>query len=414
MPPQVEWEIRRDAGISMQFTCPQKRSVGLELEGDGHDAFLRLVEWCDVLVMNMSVEAVDELGLGYAQLCARNPGLVYMNMASFGAADGPYRTYRTWGGNLAALAGLTDLVGWPDRPPTGMPISFPDYVSALWGTTAVIAAVLRRDETGAGCEIDLAQYQVAIACIGPTVTAAALGGPEPHATGNRRPGRAPQGVYATRDENRWVAVSVADEAAWRGLGCVEGLGHLADDPRFASLEQRLAHQDELDAELAAWARTRTDWEAAEELQHSGVAAAPVMDHWDVLADHQLAARDFFRVAPSTRFGGEMTYGQAARLPDAPRLATRACPAFGEHTRAVLGGAGLSDDEIDALVAARLAHEMQEPDLHLERPYLHWIPHLARLPWPRSSIDPAAIVFERMAALRAGNPGPDPDPEGGAP
>jgi hypothetical protein len=81
---------------------------------------------------------------------------------------------------------------------------------------------------------------------------------------------------------------------------------------------------------------------------------------------------------------------------------------------VLGGAGLSDDEIDALVAARLAHEMQEPDLHLERPYLHWIPHLARLPWPRSSIDPAAIVFERMAALRAGNPGPDPDPEGGAP
>jgi benzylsuccinate CoA-transferase BbsF subunit len=398
MPPDAPWEVRRDTGTSINgFTCPQKRSVGLELEGEGgRDAFLRLVEHSDVLIMNMSVDAVEELKIGAVDLHAINPRLVFMNMASFGALPGPYRSYRTWGGNLAALSGVTELVGWPDRDPVGMPISFPDYVSALWGATAVIAAILRRDDTGVGCDIDLAQYQVAINCIGPTVTEAQLGGPTPHATGNRAPGRAVQGVYTTRDPDRWVGISATDERAWRALVGVEGLEHLAADPRFASADDRLAHHDELDHQLEQWTSTRTDWEATAELQHAGVAAAPVLDHWDVLADHQLAARRFFRVSPSTRFRGELTYGQAAYLPDTPRVADMAGPAFGEHTREVLLEVGFDGAEIDALLAADVAHEMEHRDLRLERPFLHWVPRVMRLPWPDATVDPARILFDQLA------------------
>jgi benzylsuccinate CoA-transferase BbsF subunit len=399
-PPTMPWSVRRDTGASINcFTSPQKRSVGLEIEGAGYDPFLRLVARSDVLVMNMSYDSVESLKLRFVDLRAVNPSLIYMNMASFGASEGPYRSYRTWGGNLAALAGITALVGWPDRDPTGMPISFPDYVSALWGSTMVVGALLQRDETGEGCEIDLAQYQVAVHCLGPTVTQALLGGPVARASGNRAPGRAVQGVYDSRDADRWVAISALDDETWEALTGIAGLERLAGDVRYASADGRLEYHDEIDAALNEWTRTRTDWDATAELQRAGVPASPVMDHWDVLGDHQLASRRTFRIAGSARFGADLTYGQAAYLPDTPRRSERAGPAFGEHTREVLGEIGCDDAEIDTFMGAGVAHEMPYEDLHLERPFLHWIPRLMCLPWPAAEVvDPAQIVFDRLAGL----------------
>jgi len=398
--------------MALQFTCPEKRSIGLEIDRpEGREVFCALLAHSDVLVMNLGVEAIARLQLSYEDLRDINPGLIYMNMPAFGSAEGPYRTYRTWGGNLSALAGLTQLVGWPDRDPVGMPMSFPDYPSALWGASAVICAILRRDVTGQGCEIDLSQFLVAIACIGPTIAETALGGSAPDSPGNRHSGQAPHGVYPTREPDRWIAVSVPDEASWGGLCTLAGLETLGSDPRFATLAGRLNAQDELDEMLAQWTRGRTAWEAASELQRVGVGASPVQDNWEVLADPQLAARDFFRVLPSRRFTGELSYGQAVVLSETPARHERAAPAFGEHTYEVLHEvAGLNEGQIDAMVESGTAHVMQHPDLHLERPFLHWIPHVMRLPWPPAALDPAAILFEQLAAGE--REAQDPDADGG--
>ena len=406
VPLDTPWEIRRDTGIALNFTCPQKSSLGLEIDGkDGRAAFLRLIERSDVLVMNLAVEAVEHLGLSYEELRKVNPSVISMNMSAFGARDGPYRNYRTWGTNLSALAGLTELIGWPDRDPVGMPISFPDYVSALWGTVAVLCAVLRRDETGSGCDIDLSQFQVAIGCIGPTVLEAAMSGRAPRAAGNRAAGRSTQGVYPTREEGRWVAVSVPDDASWAALCRVDGLDGLAGDPRFAVPGARRRHHDELDELIGAWTGRRTAWEAATELQAAGVAASPVMDDWEVLADPQLAARGFFHVLSSTRFGGELSYGQAMVLSDTPPRFDRAAPAFGEHTRHVLQNVcGYDEDEVEALIGSGTAHAMERPHLRFERPFLHWIPNVMRLPWPPAELDPGTILFERLTAENRDGPG----------
>ncbi|MFI5054354.1 MAG: CoA transferase, partial [Acidimicrobiia bacterium] len=237
--------------------------------------------------------------------------------------------------------------------------------------------------------------QVAVACIGPTVTSVALGAPTPHAAGNRLAGYAPHGVYPTNEPDRWVAVSVLDDATWDALVGIEGLEGLANDPRFSSADGRIQHEDALDAALARWTERRGDWEVAVELQRVGVPAAPVMDSWAVLADPQLAARDFFRVLPSARFGADLSYGQAVVLSDTGRTFERAAPAFGEHTREILSEVGFGAAEIDALVDDGVAHVMAQPELHLERPFLHWIHHLMRLPWPPATIDPARIVFDRF-------------------
>jgi benzylsuccinate CoA-transferase BbsF subunit len=398
VPPEVRWDVTRDTGQALNFTCPGKRSVGLEVDtGEGRAIFLRLVAASDVLVMNMSIEAVAGLGLGYREIRDVRQDIIWMNMPSFGAAGGPYQGYRTWGRNIAAMAGIARLVSWPDRDPVGMSVNYPDYVSALWGTIAVVCAVLQRDLTGEGCEIDVSQYQVAVSCIGPTVMEAVLGGTGLGSLGNRYPGMAPHGVYPARGRDRWVALSVHDEEMWRGMCGVAGLESLADDPRFSTLEDRITNQEALDELVSGWTGGLTPWEAATELQSAGVAAYPVHDNASLLADPQLEARDFFRVLPHPRFGTDMSYGQAIRLCGTPGRFERAAPGFGEHTREILSElAWLGDDEIDAAIRSGVAHEMVDTELRLQRPYFHWIHNLVRGEWPKVDLDPAAIIYQRMA------------------
>ena len=397
VPLSVPWEIRRDTGTGINgFTCPEKRSVSLELDTPGgRGAFDRLVEGSDVLVMNMSVDAVENLQLTYDRLRAVNPNLIYLNLFSFGS-EGPYRSFRTWGGNLSALSGITALVGWPDRTPNGLPLSFPDYPSSMWGVIAVLAALLRRDVTGEGAELDVSQLEVAIECIAPSLVLAGVSGAEPPRTGDRSPRGAPDGIFATRDPDRYVAISVLDDDDWSRLARIEELRSLSTDAGLRTAADRARHQDEIGVQLSAWTSGRTAWESTWRLQEAGIAAFPVIDNLSVLKDEHLASRRFIRALPHARFGAELCYGQAVTLSETPARLTRAAPAFGEHTRDVLREvAGLDDEAIQQLLQDGAAHEMTHREVQLERPYYGWIRHLLPLQWPPASVDPAEVLFARL-------------------
>jgi benzylsuccinate CoA-transferase BbsF subunit len=399
LPARFDARVRRDTLPSLNFSSAEKRSIGLEIDQpDGRAVFERLVAASDVLITNVSEDALTELAIDDASMRALKPDIVHVTLPAFGST-GPYRSYRTWGHNLAAASGIDHLIGWPDREPVQIGFAYPDFVSAQAATVAVLAALRRRAHTGEGACIELWQYAMAMACLGPTIVAAQLEGTPQLANGNRSPDRAPHGVYPSRGPERWVAISVLDEAMWDALCTVPGLEQLADDPRFATHAQRLAHQDTLDGVLDAWTLERTDWEAATELQSFGVAAAPVFDDWDLVADPQLAARDSFHALPHARFSRDLVFGQAVRMSDTPPRAERAAPAFGEHSRDILRDlAGLDDDAIDRLVADGVVHEMESPDVVLERPYLHWLRHVQRLvPWGEPTFDPAAEMMRRLDA-----------------
>jgi crotonobetainyl-CoA:carnitine CoA-transferase CaiB-like acyl-CoA transferase len=262
----------------------------------------------------------------------------------------------------------------------------------------VVCALIRRDLTGEGCDVDLSQFQAALSCIGPTAVEAALGGRGLGSLGNRVDGYAPHGVYPSRAPDEWVAISVLDERMWQALRQIEGLDGLARDARFETLAGRLQCQDDLDDLLSVWSGGRSAQEAAAELQAVGVAASPVLDNWGVLVDPHLQARNFFGVKPHPRFGGELVYGQAISLSETPAVSSRAAPAFGQDTRAILRDlCGMGDEEIQASIESGAVHEMVHPEVHLERPYLHWIRSLLPLDWPPSTqIDPARILFDRLA------------------
>lgn len=372
-------EVWNDTSPAIAETMAGKKSVGVDLKAaGGANAMRRLLTQCDVLLTNYSAEAVSRLGLDYATVSTIRPDIVYCALPGFGLDDrAPYHRFLAWGPNQAPLAGLDDLTGWPDRPPSGISTtSYPDYSSALHATIAILAALEHRDTVGEGQRIDLSQFEATVGLLGPHLLDYETSGTVCTRQGNRLPWLAPQGVYPCRGTDRWVAITVASNGEWRRLCKAIGQPELSDDARFATVVDRLEHHDALDALIGAWTSTYTATEVAVRLQSVGVAAAPVVDTPGLALDAHLQARDFWAIAPSRRFGTDLSTGVPIHLRGSPGHLDRSGPCLGEDNEEVLHElCGLSDQEIDDLVEGAAAFPMVNPDTRFERPYRAWIRNL---------------------------------------
>lgn len=372
------WALGIDAGPYMDSSpylpemSADKRSVGLELKQPTALAAARaLLANADVFVTNYSTPAVSALGLGYGDVAAVNPGIIYVALPGFGSdPTQPYYDFLAWGPNQAPLVGLDELTGYPDQVPAGIAtIAPPDYFAGLHAITAVLTALEHRDQTGEGSFVDIAQFETTVSSLGPFLLDHALNGHVTQRSGNRLEWLAPQGCYPCTGEDAWVAVTVADDAGWAALAGL--LGGAALDARFASLAGRIEDHDTLDALIEAWTCSRTATDAAEQLQALGVAACEVHDNLGVLHDPQVDARHWFEVLESKRFpDGDLFSGHPIRLSETPGRWWRAGPSMGQDTVDVLTQrAGMSGTDVDALVDSGAAFLDADPELKLRRPYI---------------------------------------------
>jgi benzylsuccinate CoA-transferase BbsF subunit len=373
-----------DTGPYVSEMSAGKRSVGLDLKHpQGIAAARRLLAQCDILITNYSAPAVRALGLGYDDARIVRPDLVYVALPGFGSdPTKPYYNYLSWGPNQAPLVGLDELTGYPDQEPSGVAtVAPPDYLAGLHALVAVLAGLAHRDSTGEGTFVDLSQYEATVALLGPFLLDYQLTGRLQDRMGNRQAGSAPEGVYPTKGTDRWLAVSVTSDQAWRALGRVAGDPAWASDPRFADVAGREARHDELDDLLAAWTADRSAEELAATLQAAGVAAHAVLDNEALFADPQVRDRRWYQVRPNTRFGRDLFGGNPQRLTGTPGHTATAGPEMAEHTVEVLRDvAGLTSSEVDALLEARAAFTAGQPDLVLQRPYDRYlsilVPHVS--------------------------------------
>ncbi|HVM53784.1 MAG TPA: CoA transferase [Acidimicrobiales bacterium] len=365
------------------------RSVGLNLkDAEAFAVAERLVATCDVFLSNFSAPALRDSGLGYEALAALRPDLVYVVLPGFGATEGtPYHDYLAWGPNQAPLVGLDELTGWPDRPPAAIAsIALPDYTNGLTGVVGALAALEHRDRTGEGQRVEVAQFEATVALLGDILVDHDRTGHVPGRAGNRGGWAAPEGVYPCRGRDRWVAITVEDDAGWAALCRVAVRPEWLADERFATAEGRLAHLDELDALIAGWTAAHTDAEIAEWLQAAAVAAAAVVDNAALLADRHLASRGFWGAPPNTRFGPDLTTSIPINLAATPGGIERGAPSFGEDNEEVLVGlAGCTPEQVAAMAERGAVWPMGDPAVRLRRPYLDWVPQLLpELDWgPRS-------------------------------
>jgi benzylsuccinate CoA-transferase BbsF subunit len=332
-----------------------KRSLALNMRTDrGRELARRLARSCDLVTSNFRPGVMERWGLGYGELAEENPGLVYVEMPMQGA-DGPHRDFVGFGSTIAALAGLVELSGLPDRAPVGTGTHYPNHVpSPGHALVAVLAALHHRQRTGEGCRIEVSQLESAVTLIAPALAAASVGEPEPPRAGNRVPHQSPSAVLRCRGDDEWIAVAARDDAEWRALAEELGGAALAAERRFATLTDRKRNEDELEATLAPLCASRDRHELAAALQRRGVPAAAVLASDDLLADAQLAARGFWRRVEHPVMG-ELSSPAAPFVADGARTGpTRAAPLLGEHTREIASSLlGLGDEEIEELEAAEV-------------------------------------------------------------
>jgi benzylsuccinate CoA-transferase BbsF subunit len=326
-----------------------KRSVTLDLASlEGKTLFLKLVTRCDALIENYRASVLDRLGLGYPQLSAAHPQLIYVKISSQGAT-GPETDYGSLGSTLEQTAGLASMTGYTDGRPLMTNETYPDPVVGILAIGALMAALRRRRQTGVGTFVDLSQREVAVTLLGEAVVDHSLSGRVAMPLGNRHPFMAPHGVYPCQGDDLWVAIAVGSDAEWRGLCHAIGQPGLADDALFRTVLGRWQHQQALDEILAAWTRGRDHYEAMHVLQRHGVPAGPVITPPEVIVESHLEAREFWDTVDHPEVGPYRQVGTPWKLSRSPRGATSPAPGLGEHNGYVLGELlGLSAQEISAL------------------------------------------------------------------
>lgn len=309
----------------------------------------RMVAWADIVAENFTPGTMDDLGVGYKDLIKIKPDIILVSMSNQGAT-GPRSSVPGYGSNLAALAGVYNLIGWPDRPPSEPQSFYFDNLGPRVGITVIMAALDYRRRTGKGQFIDFAQFETGLHFFTPIYQDYAVNGRQSMRMGNRSPYGAPHGVYRCRGEDRWCAIAVFTDEEWQAFGKVLGSPAWVKAPKFSTLLARKSHEDELDRLVEAWTTTYPPEEVMAKMQSAGVDAAVVQNNEEVINDPQLKHRNEFVVLEHPTAGKQLYTNLGFKLSKTPVELRMASPTAGQHNEYICKDIlGFSDEEFKGLV-----------------------------------------------------------------
>ncbi|MBI3743275.1 MAG: CoA transferase [Chloroflexi bacterium] len=325
-----------------------KLSVRLDLsKPEAREVARRLVAVSDIVTESFSARVMNEWGLGWNDLVKVNNDLIMTSLTMQGQT-GPYAGHVGFGRTLSGLAGLDNLTGWPDKPPAGPNEPYTDMVVPWFAVTALAAALRHRERTGRGQYLDLAQLEAAIHFLAPAFLDYTVNGRVMSRNGNRQAGAAPHNVYPCQGDDRWVAITIWNDAQWRNLCHGIGQSSLATDERFSTLLGRKANEAELDKIVGAWTSQREVYPAVDTLMRAGVPTAVVEKGEDLHRDEQLKHRDHLRRMEHPVMGLR-TYSRPSFRFSNLEPDLRRFPLLGEHQDYVIQEVlGMSQAEVDDL------------------------------------------------------------------
>lgn len=325
-----------------------KRSITLNLTQPRGQALLRrLVRDADILVENFVPGTFEKWGLGWDALSAENPRLIFARVSGWGQ-DGPYRDRPGFGTMVEAMSGFAAATGPADRPPTLPSFPMADMVAALAGTAAVLAALRHRDRvSGRGQVIDISLYEPLLSVLGPAAAEYALDGRIRTRHGNQSDNASPRGTYQTRD-GKWMALSASTPASATALFDGLGLGDMLKDPRFATNDARVAHNDLVDTALAQAIGARMLDEMQMLFEQVDLTASPVYDIADITKDPHVVARGILTDVPDPDLGAVRMTAPTPRLAETPASIRWTGPPLGAHNREVYASIGIGEAELETL------------------------------------------------------------------
>ena len=354
-PPFMPDTAGNDTAESAYFcSCNRgKRSITLDLASHaGQDIMRRLVLRSDVLVENYKVGTLSKYGLGYADVAAINPRLIYCSVTGFGQT-GPYRTRPGYDTIAQAMGGLMSVTGQgrdhgdPQPLKAGVPVT--DIMTGLYATIGILAALQSRATTGLGQQIDIALLDVQVAGLANLATNYLATGRVPEPLGNRLPTLYPSDSFRCLDGH--IMLIIGNDEQFRRFCEAAGLSGMAADPRFLTNQLRIRNAAILGPVMESRLQEDTVQSWVLRLEKFGIACAPINNVAQVFDNEQIRARGMVIETPHPSAGMVRTVANPLRLSGTPIHYHRPPPTLGQHSVEVLRElAGLSDQEIGRLRA----------------------------------------------------------------
>ncbi len=310
-----------------------KRSIALDLKTErDRDICRDLAAGADVFLENFKPGTAARLGLGYAELAALNPRLVYCSISGYGQS-GPYSERPGFDLMMQAMTGIMSVTGPEDGPPYRLPLAICDIGAGMFAAIGILAALQARARSGCGQQVDTSLYEAGIAFGLYEAAHLFATGERPARLGQAHRGGAPYQVFRTADG--WVTIGPNTQALWRRFCAVVGRSALAQDPRFKDNAARVANRKALVAVLEEVLARHGTAHWVDLLNEAGVPVGPVLTYDEVFADPQAKAREMVAEIEHPVAGRMRTLGIPVKLSATPGKLRRPAPRVDEHRAEIL-------------------------------------------------------------------------------
>lgn len=310
-----------------------KRGITVNLKHpDGVQVFRDLLGKSDVLIENFSPGTMEKLGLGYEQLAALNPRLIYCSITGFGP-DGPYRNLPGFDVIMQGIGGLMSFTGEPEGEPMKVGVAIVDITAGMFAALGILLALQVRNRTGKGQRVDTSLLETQVAWLANVAGGYLNTGKLPQRHGNAHPNLSPYETFKTSDGH--LIVGVGNDSQFERFCRVLGRPELSADPRFRTNPARVENRRTLIpllGEILAHDSTR-NW--IEALQQNDIPCGPINNLEQVFSDPQVLARQMLQSINHPTIGSLKQTGIPIKMNSTPGSIRRHPPLLGEHTDQVL-------------------------------------------------------------------------------
>ena len=334
-----------------------KRSVVIDMkQTEGTEIVRNMARDADILVQNLRPGRLEGFGLGYENVRAVNPAIVYATITGFGRT-GPYKDKPGFDLMAQGYSGIMGVTGHPGQPPVKVSVPITDLNAGLFTAYGILAAYVNRLKTGKGQHVDSSLMEAGVAY---TLWESAIyftSGRLPGPNGSAHQISAPYQALPTSDG--YITVGGANQRNWERLCRAIGRAELITDPRFEVNAGRMANRPALEATLSETLKTQPMAHWLSVLEAVGVPCGPIYDISQVYADPQVIARDMVVEVEHPTAGTIRNVGIPVKFSETPGNIRRPPPRFGEHTEEVLTEFGYTTDEIDTLRDRGIVKTLQD-------------------------------------------------------
>ena len=334
--------------VSMCFNR-NKRSLIVDLKkAEGAALIKQLAASSQVVLESFRPGVMERLGIGYDALRAVNPRLVFASVSAYGQT-GPWRDKPGVDGIVQAVSGLMSNIGDENSPPMKVLVPAVDMVTGFLTTSTVMAALRVVEATGLGQHLDMSLYNSAIMFQQSALASYLSSGEKPIRIGTAAPYSAPNEAYPTKDG--WIMIAAYHDDRWPALCKLLNKPELATHPDFATIPLRVANRKKLMSELTVLLASKTSAQWQELMEAQDIICGPIADYDMVMESPQLKHNGLIVDTPNSVAGNVRMPGLAVGDRNAQSRVKYGPPALGEHSCEVLAEFGLSQSQIDALLAS---------------------------------------------------------------